>query len=73
MRIIGQANSKMFTVNKDTKLTKLNTEKKLQRKMVVQKTDGLYAAEHSHFKEANKGQVANANASQSSELARAQS
>lgn len=30
MRIIGQANSKMFTVNKDTKLTKLNTEKKLQ-------------------------------------------
>lgn len=39
--------------------------------MVVQKTDGLYAAEHSHFKEANKGQVANANASQSSELARA--
>lgn len=41
--------------------------------MVVQKTDDLYTAEHSHFKEANKGRVANANASQSSELARAQS
>lgn len=38
--------------------------------MVVQKTDGLYAAEHGHFKEANRGQVANANASQNSELAR---
>lgn len=38
--------------------------------MVAQKTDGLFAAEHGHFKEANKGQVANANAIQSSELAR---
>lgn len=32
MRIIGQANSKMFTVNKDTKLTKLNTEKNYSEK-----------------------------------------